>query len=108
MKLNAWAPSFKPSTVAPPKPYPNGVTYDGTDIGALMKDYFVLETVSASFRTTLPHAHITVGMDGSTNVSYTSRLNVKIGTVSTETHWSTIKADSAPIYSGLFVFFGWQ
>lgn len=107
MKLSANAPSFKPTTVAQPKPYPNGVVYNGTDEGALIQDYFILEAPAEKFRTTPPHAHITIGMDGHPNISYTSRTNAKIGTVASETDWNTIKADSPPIHNGLFGFFGW-
>lgn len=108
MKLSANAPSFKPTTAAQPKAYPAGVTYNGTDEGAMIQDYFFLETPAQKFRTTLPHAHVTIGHDGGINVSYSSRSNTKIGSVNSETDWNAIKADSAPIHAGLFAFFGWS
>ena len=81
-----------------------GITYDGTDPGALNQEFFVVEAPTAQYRTVLPHGHITCHMDGSiANVSYTSRMGQKISYVSSETDWNAILADSAAVFNALCV-----
>lgn len=97
--LNAAAASFTPKPVAP---LATGVFYDGTDPGALNPEYFYVEAPTNNFRRILPHGHITCTMQNAiANISYTFRNGTKIGSVVTDEHWQSIKADSPPIYNML-------
>jgi hypothetical protein len=97
--FNLDAPAFTPASATPPA---RAMVYDGTDEGAISKEYFVVEGPCQNFRTILPHGHIVYDMYGRlTNISYTARNGTKIGTVATPTHWATIRADSIPIHDGL-------
>lgn len=98
--LKADAPVFKPSGIPMPVEYPDGYGIDGTDSGAMITEYFFVEAPTTDYRRILPHGHITWS-GGICNVSYTSRLNVKIGTVTTQTEWNAVKADSGPIFNGM-------
>ncbi len=97
--LNPEAAAFKP---APRPAQVNGVCIEGTDAGALNREFFYVEAQTERFRTILPHGHITCDMFGRiANISYTHRNGQKIATVFSEEHWLAIKADSGPIYNGL-------
>ncbi|MEL7470397.1 MAG: hypothetical protein AAFN27_18225 [Pseudomonadota bacterium] len=114
--MNAEAANFVPAPPSKEKPKPAtppppvvGVCYDGTDVGALNKEYFFVEAATTQFRTVLPHGHVTCDMYGNVaNVSYTSRTGAKTHTVATMDDWAVIQADSAPIYNAFCGFFGWQ
>ncbi|MGD1924822.1 MAG: hypothetical protein ACFB03_11645 [Paracoccaceae bacterium] len=106
------APAFVPKTnaaapapVTPPTPV-IGIIYDGTDKGALSREFFLVEAETPNYRTVLPHGHITIDMQGSQNVSYTSRTGAKNGFVSTDQDWLAVQADSAPIYNAFLRYFG--
>ncbi|MEM9059684.1 MAG: hypothetical protein AAGD13_04410 [Pseudomonadota bacterium] len=111
-KMNPEAAEFRPTVraetpapVRPPTPV-IGVTYDGTDQGALTREYFLVEAETPNYRTVLPHGHITVDMSGMMNASYTSRTGAKIGSVLTPEDWLAVQADSAPIYNAFLQFYG--
>ncbi|MGS4948091.1 hypothetical protein ACVDG3_21710 [Meridianimarinicoccus sp. RP-17] len=102
--FNTDAPAFTPSGAGTLPPAP-AMYYDGTDEGALAKEYFVVEGPCANFRTILPHGHVVYNMQHMlTNISYTSRNGAKIGTVANPTDWAKIRADSIPIHDCLMWF----
>jgi hypothetical protein len=99
--LSASAAVFEPSST-PVAAIAMGVAYDGTDPGALNQEFFFVEAPTATYRTVLPHGHITCNMDGSVaNISYTSRTGQKLSYVGTNTDWNTILADSAAVYDAM-------
>lgn len=102
--FNKDAPAFVPGGAAAPAPPPPApaMIYDGTDEGALAKEFFVVESACEDFRRITPHGHVVYDMHGRlTNISYTSRSGAKIGSVVTQTDWATVRADSIPIHDGL-------
>jgi len=87
---------------ASPSPSSMGVWYEGTDQGAINREFFFVEAQTQNYRTVLPHGHITYTMYGQVaNVSYTSRENKKMPQV---TDWNLVQADSAPIYNAMVGF----
>ncbi|MGC4060868.1 MAG: hypothetical protein QM749_08450 [Aquabacterium sp.] len=82
-----------------------GVTIEGTDDGALSREFFFVEASTPTYRTVLPHGHITLDMYGGVaSITYTSRLNSKTS-VYQPNDWNVILADSAPIYNAMCAFF---
>lgn len=100
-------PHAKPAkSSAKPPPIAMGVVVDGTDEGALNKEYFFVEAYTQNYRTVLPHGHITMDMyNNVTSITYTSRTNSKTS-IYQPNDWNVILADSAPIYNAMAAFFG--
>ena len=93
--LSPTAAVFKPRA-----PVPQGWMYEGTDEGAINREFFFVEGQTQAYRQVLPHGHIVLDpYGGISNISYTYRKSGKLGTVVTETHWNSIKADSTTIYN---------
>lgn len=88
------------SATQPPK-NAGGLVYNGTDQGAMNKEFFIVEAQAHNFRTVLPHAHITCDFMGQMNLSYTARNSTKTASVQ---DLSDIQADSASIYNAVTKF----
>ena len=101
--LQAAAAEFVPAVVAPPPPpvaVAMGHWVDGTDQGALNREYFCTEAPTMLYRTILPHAHLTCHMNGQiANISYTGRMGAKIHSVQSPQDWAAVQADSGAIYN---------
>jgi hypothetical protein len=105
-KSNPQPQTSQPRSVASsaqPSSSSMGLVIDGTDVGALNKEYFFVEGQTKDFRRVLPHGHATYDMYGQlANISYTCRNGTKIPQV---TDWNVVQADSAPIYNAMYAFF---
>lgn len=101
--LQAGAAAFVPAA-APPAPPPVAVALgywvEGTDEGAMNREFFYTEAPTMAYRTILPHGHFTCDLYGQiANISYTSRLGAKIHHVLSAQDWAAVQADSAAIYN---------